>query len=55
MADRVGVSYRQQVKYSSERLAELFEKGYRIDVESYRGFVSNACHQERELTLVPRW
>lgn len=40
--------------YSIERLAQLFDKGYRIDVESYRGFISNACHQERDLALVLR-
>jgi hypothetical protein len=45
---------RRGFEYSSERLAQLFEKGYRIDVESYRGFISNACHQERDLTLILR-
>lgn len=45
---------RKGFEYSSERLARLFDKGYRIDVESYRGFISNACQQERDLTLVLR-
>lgn len=38
-------------EYSSERLARLFDEGYRINVESYRGFVPNACHQELDLVL----
>jgi len=45
---------RKGFEYSSERLAQLFDKGYRIDAESYRGFISNACHQERDLTLILR-
>ncbi len=35
--------------YSLESLASMFGKGYRIDVESYSGFIPNACHQEVEL------
>jgi glycosyltransferase involved in cell wall biosynthesis len=35
--------------YSAEQLAQMFEKGGRIDVERYSGFVPNACHQEVEL------
>jgi hypothetical protein len=45
---------RKGFEYSSEQLAQLFDKGYRIDAESYRGFISNACHQEQDLTLVLR-
>jgi len=32
--------------YATQRLAEMFEKGYAIDVGRYSNFVSNACHQE---------
>ena len=35
--------------YSADRLAQMFEKGGRIDVERYSGFVPNSCHQEVEL------
>jgi hypothetical protein len=35
--------------FSSEELASLFEKGRRVQVESYSGFMNNACHQEVEL------
>ena len=35
-------------EYNANALAELFENGYQIDVERYRGFVSNGCHQEVE-------
>ena len=45
---------RQGSEYSTERLAQLFEEGYRVNVESYKGFVSNACHQEVDLALERR-
>jgi FkbM family methyltransferase len=35
--------------YLSESLADLFEKGLRIDVKAYVNFIPNACHQEVEL------
>jgi tetratricopeptide (TPR) repeat protein len=35
--------------YSSDSLADLFEKGLRIDVKAYLDFIPNACHQEVEL------
>ena len=37
-----------KVIYSIDKLGQLFEKGYRIDVEKYSGFIPNACHQEVE-------
>ncbi|MFZ3138518.1 MAG: putative sugar O-methyltransferase, partial [Thermodesulfovibrionales bacterium] len=42
----------KQAEYSSENLAGLFEKGYRIDVAFYNGLVPKACHQEIELNFV---
>lgn len=38
-----------KVEYTSERLADLFEQGYRIDVAAYTGFVPRSCHQEATL------
>jgi len=35
-----------QIKYSSERLADLFDQGYRVNVATYHGFVPQSCHQE---------
>lgn len=32
--------------YSPEKLAEMFDKGYRIDTGIYDGFVPRSCHQE---------
>jgi hypothetical protein len=40
--------------YSVENLADLFTKGYRIQVEFYSDFTPNACHQEVGLALVKR-
>jgi len=37
--------------YSSETLANKFGEGYRIDVDKYMHFTSNACHQEVPLEL----
>jgi hypothetical protein len=38
-------------EYSVEKLADLFSKGYRIQVESFSDFTPNGCHQEVEFTL----
>ena len=38
--------------YSLERLAELYDEGYRIDVEHFSGFTPNSCHQEVALKFV---
>lgn len=38
-------------EYSCEALANLFDDGYRIDVDTYSGFVPQACHQEVGLIL----
>ncbi len=38
--------------YSSARLAEMFEEGFRVDVSAYSGFVPNSCHQEVELRFL---
>ena len=35
--------------FSGEHLAQLFDRGYRIQVEEYCGFVPESCHQEVEL------
>ena len=35
-----------------EKLLELFNDGYRIYIEKFNGFVSNACHQEVELEFI---
>ncbi len=35
--------------YTSEKLAELFGQGIRIDVDRYRGFEPGSCHQEVDL------
>ena len=43
--NRTGADHR----YTLDNLADMFEKGVRIDVEKYSGFVPNACHQEIEL------
>lgn len=38
-----------QIEYSSERLADLFDQGYRVNIAAYHGFVSQSCHQEAPL------
>jgi hypothetical protein len=38
----------EEFSYTSQFLAEQFAAGYRIEVEHYRGFISNGCHQEVE-------
>ena len=37
--------------YTTEKLSELFEKGYRIDVAELAGFAPNGCHQEVALKM----
>jgi len=36
---------------SAASLAQLFERGYRVDVARYDGFVPSSCHQEVDLAL----
>lgn len=38
-------------EYSPEYLAKMFDDGYRIKVEAYAEFVSDACHQEMDLVF----
>ena len=38
-------------EFTKERLARLFEEGYRINVEAFTGFVPNSCHQEADLVF----
>jgi glycosyltransferase involved in cell wall biosynthesis len=40
-------------QYSAAALANMFDRGRRIDVNAYSGMVPIACHQEIELKLVP--
>lgn len=44
-ANRVG----DNAEYTSERLADLFDQGFRINVDTYAGFVPKSCHQEVSL------
>ncbi len=46
--NRAGILHR----YSSCKLAEKFDEGYRVDVANYREFVSNGCHQEVDITFI---
>lgn len=39
-------------EYSNENLAERFESGDRIKVETYHDFIPNACHQEVDLEFI---
>ncbi|MEN6414182.1 MAG: glycosyltransferase family 2 protein [Veillonellales bacterium] len=43
--NRSGEAY----SYSPNKLSEMFTQGYRINVEAYRDFIPNGCHQEVEL------
>lgn len=43
--------FSNNTNYSPENLLELFEKGFRIDIEEFQNFVSNACHQEVEVNF----
>jgi len=36
-------------EYSFDHLAQLFESGFRIDINAYDGFIPNSVHQETEL------
>jgi hypothetical protein len=38
----------KQTDLSVDHLAELFAQGKRINVESFKGFVPESCHQEVE-------
>jgi len=38
--------------YSPERLGELYEQGYRVDVQRYSGFATDAYHKEVDLHFV---
>lgn len=38
-------------EHSSESLAEMFSRNFRVDVHAYSGFVPNGCHQEVALHL----
>jgi len=44
----------QNEELSAQRLAELFGQGFRIDVETFNGFVPNACHQEVALKFLSK-
>jgi len=35
--------------YSADSLAQLFEEGYRIDIESFENFTAMSCHKEVEV------
>ncbi len=37
--------------YTADHLAELYEQGYRIDVNAYLGFIPSGCHQEEKLVF----
>ena len=39
----------ENIKYSADNLATMFEHGERIYVESFSGFIPESCHQEVEL------
>lgn len=41
-------------EFSVERLADVFEEGKRIHIQSLSGFVPNACHQEVQLAFESR-
>jgi hypothetical protein len=41
-------------EWSTERLADRFEEGYRLDVGALEGFVPAACHQEVKLGFMKR-
>jgi hypothetical protein len=38
-----------RMEHSPDRLAALFDEGYRIDIRSWQGFIPTACHQEVEI------
>jgi hypothetical protein len=53
--NRVQSDYANRAGDSKDRsaasLAQLFERGYRVDVARYDGFVPSSCHQEVDLAL----
>jgi hypothetical protein len=40
-----------KTEYSAEQLSALFERGYRINIENYTGYVPSACHDEVDLAM----
>ena len=40
------------INYSTEQLAEFFNKGYKINVKSLKYFVPNSVHQEVDIDFV---
>ena len=44
----------EQIQYDVNELADRFERGERIQVKAYDGFVPNACHQEVKLAFEKR-
>lgn len=38
--------------YSPEKLAQMYDEGYRIDVKRYSGLIPASCHQEEKLQFV---
>lgn len=40
--------------YSPRKLAEMYDEGYRIDVERFSSLTPNSCHQEVDLKFVKR-
>lgn len=46
--NRAGLDHKNNIT----TLAEKFNEGYRVDINQFNGFISNACHQEVELPLI---
>ena len=44
----------EQVNMSADHLSKLFEKGRRVNIHPFDGFIPNACHQEVEFTFETR-
>ncbi|MFN3307300.1 MAG: glycosyltransferase family 2 protein, partial [Candidatus Kapaibacteriota bacterium] len=43
--------FSENPNYSPENLLELYERGFRIDIEKLQNFIPYACHQEVELNF----
>lgn len=43
----------KNIEYTSDRLADVFDQGYRVDITAYDGFIPNSCHQEVPLEFSP--
>lgn len=41
-----------KIRYSVKELSEMFDKGYRIDVEKYSMFTPKSCNEEVELKFI---